>query len=61
MLAFRLLHDDDGSAWRRWFAAAGLEGFEAAKHLHLNDSSLVLTAALRGQGAALSAPIFVRS
>jgi LysR family glycine cleavage system transcriptional activator len=59
--AFRLLHDDDGSAWRRWFNAAGLEGFDAAKHLHLNDSSLVLTAMLRGQGVALSAPFFVRS
>jgi LysR family glycine cleavage system transcriptional activator len=61
VLAFRLLHDDDGSAWRRWFAAAGLEGFDAAKHLHFNDSSLVLTATLRGQGAALSAPIYLHS
>ena len=61
VLAFRLLHDDDGSAWRRWFAAAGLDGFNAAKHLHLSDSSLVLTAMLRGQGAALSVPFFVRS
>lgn len=61
VLAFRLLHDDDGSAWRRWFAAAGLEGFDAAKHLHFNDDSLVLTAALRGQGVALSAPFYVRS
>jgi LysR family glycine cleavage system transcriptional activator len=61
VLAFRLLHDDDGSAWRRWFAAAGLQGFDSAKHLHFNDSSLVLTAALRGQGVALSTPIYVRS
>jgi len=61
VLAFRLLHDDDGSEWRRWFAAAGLEGFEAAKHLHLNDSSLVLIAMLRGQGVALSGPSYVGS
>jgi LysR family glycine cleavage system transcriptional activator len=61
VLAYRLLHDDDGSAWRRWFAAAGLEGFDTAKHLHFNDDSLVLTAALRGQGVALSAPFYVRS
>jgi LysR family glycine cleavage system transcriptional activator len=61
VLAFRLLHDDDGSTWRRWFAAAGLEGFDAAKHLHFNDSSLVLTATLRGQGVALSAPIYLDS
>jgi LysR family transcriptional regulator, glycine cleavage system transcriptional activator len=61
VLAFRLLHDDDGSEWRRWFAAAGLEGFESAKHLHFNDSSLVLTAMLRGQGVALSGPSYVGS
>jgi LysR family transcriptional regulator, glycine cleavage system transcriptional activator len=58
---YRLLHDDDGTAWRNWFAAAGLAGYEQAKHLHLNDSSLVLTAAMRGQGVALSAPIYVGS
>jgi len=55
----RLLHDDDGTAWRGWFAAAGLAGYDQAKHLRLNDSSLVLTAALRGQGVALSTPIYV--
>jgi len=55
----RLLHDDDGTAWRSWFAAAGLAGYDQAKHLRLNDSSLVLTAALRGQGVALSTPIYV--
>lgn len=61
ILAFRLLHDDGGVEWRRWFAAAGLEGFDAAKHLHFNDSSLAITAALRGQGAALSGPPYVGS
>ena len=61
VLTFRLLHDDDGSEWRRWFAAAGLAGFDAAKHLHFNDSSLALTATLRGQGVALSAPIYLHS
>jgi LysR family transcriptional regulator, glycine cleavage system transcriptional activator len=61
VLAFRLLHDDDGSEWRRWFDAAGLDGFNAAKHLHFNDSSLALTATLRGQGVALTAPSYVGS
>jgi LysR family glycine cleavage system transcriptional activator len=61
VLAFRLLHDDDGSEWRRWFDAAGLEGFNAAKHLHFNDSSLALTATLRGQGVALTAPSYIGS
>ena len=61
VLNYRLLHDDDGSTWRNWFAVAGLGGFEQAKHLHFNDYSLVLTAALRGQGVALSAPMYVQS
>jgi DNA-binding transcriptional LysR family regulator len=56
-----LLHDDDGSTWRNWFAVAGLAGFDQARHLHFNDYSLVLTAALRGQGVALSAPMYVQS
>jgi LysR family transcriptional regulator, glycine cleavage system transcriptional activator len=61
VMGHRLLHDDDGTTWRNWFAAAGLVGYEKAKHLHFNDSSLVLTAALRGQGVALSAPIHIGS
>jgi DNA-binding transcriptional LysR family regulator len=43
------------------FAASGLTGFDEAKHLYFNDYSLTLTATLRGQGVALSAPIYVRS
>ncbi len=61
VLAFRLLHDDDGTEWRRWFAAAKLGGFDAAKHLYLSETSLVLTATLKGQGAALSAPLYLHS
>ena len=61
VLGYRLLHDDDGSAWRNWFAAAGLAEFGQAKHLHFNDYSLVLTAALRDQGVALSAPMYIQS
>jgi LysR family glycine cleavage system transcriptional activator len=61
VLAFRLLHDDDGTEWRRWFTAAKLDGFDMAKHLYMSESSLVLTAALRGQGAAVSAPLFLHS
>jgi LysR family transcriptional regulator, glycine cleavage system transcriptional activator len=61
VVGFRLLHDDDGTIWRRWFAAAGLTGYDKAKHLYFNDYSLTLTATLRGQGVALSAPIYVRS
>lgn len=59
VLSHRLLHDDDGRMWKAWFSAAGIAGYEQAKHLHFDDYSLVLTAAMRGQGVALSAPLFI--
>jgi LysR family transcriptional regulator, glycine cleavage system transcriptional activator len=59
VLGHRLLHDDNGGAWRSWFTAAGLTGFEQAKHLYFTDCSLTIAAALRGQGIALGAPGFI--
>jgi LysR family glycine cleavage system transcriptional activator len=59
ILGFRLLHDDDGTEWKRWFAAAELGGFERAKHLYFSDYSLAIAAALRGQGVALGTPAFI--
>jgi len=61
VLSHRLLHDDDGTTWRNWFATAGLDGYDGAKHLHFNDYSLVFTAALRGQGVALTSYFYVGS
>jgi LysR family transcriptional regulator, glycine cleavage system transcriptional activator len=59
VLGRRLLHDDDGRAWRDWFAAAGLQGFEQAQHQYFSDYSLALAAALQGEGVALGAPPFI--
>lgn len=59
VLGRRLLHDDDGGAWRRWFAAAGLEGFERAQHQYFTDYSLAVSAAQQGQGAVLGVPAFI--
>jgi LysR family glycine cleavage system transcriptional activator len=61
VLGHRLLHDDNGKAWRSWFTAAGLEGFEQAKHLYFTDYSLALAAAMRGQGIALGTAAFIES
>ena len=61
VLGNRLLHVDNGSAWRSWSTAAGLDGFEAAKHLYFTDYSLTITAALRGQGIALGAATFIET
>ncbi len=59
VLGHRLLHDDDGTAWRSWFTAAGLSGFEQARHLHFTDYSLTLAACERGQGVALGSAVFI--
>jgi LysR family glycine cleavage system transcriptional activator len=58
---YRLLHDDDGTAWRSWFAAAGLSDYDRARHLRFNDYTLALAAAKRGQGVVLGADFFIRS
>ena len=59
VLGHRLLHDDDGRAWRSWFAAAGLGGFAGATHQYFSDYSLAVAAAQQGQGIVLGAPAFI--
>ncbi len=55
-----LLHDDspdqDPSCpdWRMWLGAAGVSGADPARGLRLNQSSLVLEAAIAGHGVALA-------
>lgn len=54
VLKFPLLHLDDSNAWAKWFEAVGLQG---ADHLHgpvLNRASMVIDAAIDGQGIALA-------
>jgi len=60
VLGHRLLHDDDGRAWRGWFAAANLAGFDAVRHQYFSDYSLAIAAALQGQGALLGAAAFIQ-
>jgi LysR family transcriptional regulator, glycine cleavage system transcriptional activator len=54
VLKFPLLHLDDSNAWARWFEAVDLK---VADHLHgpvLNRASMVVDAAIDGQGIALA-------
>jgi LysR family glycine cleavage system transcriptional activator len=55
-----LLHDDDGRAWRTWFAVAGLDGFDLARHQYFSDYSLLLEAVRQGAGVALGATAFIQ-
>ena len=49
----RLLHEQDTSWWRRWLTLAGVEEVDWTKGLIYHDSSLVLDAAVAGQGVAV--------
>lgn len=54
ILQFPLLHLDDTKAWARWFAAAGLAAADIARGPVLNRPSMVIDAAVDGQGVALA-------
>jgi LysR family glycine cleavage system transcriptional activator len=52
--ALRLIHDDAPDAWPRWFARNGLPGRGPEPRAELEDSSMLVEAAVRGQGVALA-------
>lgn len=54
VLKFPLLHLDDSNAWAKWFEAAGVEGAEHSHGPVLNRASMVIDAAIDGQGIALA-------
>ncbi len=49
-----LLHDDFQDGWARWFAARGHALPDTVARTELTDSSMLVEAALRGQGVALA-------
>lgn len=53
LLAYTLLHEENRSAWHRWFAAAGLPDASLGRAQIFTEGNLVLQAALRGHGVAL--------
>jgi LysR family glycine cleavage system transcriptional activator len=57
---FRLLHDDDGRAWRAWFKAAAVTPATGQSQQFFTDYALTVEAAERGQGVALGGLPFVR-
>lgn len=52
VLAHRLLHEDDGSEWRRWLAQARVP-YPGDPDISFNDFGMILQAARDGQGVAL--------
>jgi LysR family transcriptional regulator, glycine cleavage system transcriptional activator len=49
-----LLYDDDAGTWRRWLAARKIKSLRGARYTQLTDSSMLVEAAVRGQGVALA-------
>jgi LysR family transcriptional regulator, glycine cleavage system transcriptional activator len=49
-----LLYDDDPGPWRRWLAARKIRTLRGARYTQLTDSSMLVEAAVRGQGVALA-------
>ncbi len=48
-----LLHDDMRESWRMWLLAAGVEGLDPERGPGFSHSSMVVQAAVDGQGVAL--------
>ncbi len=53
LLKYRLLHEDRGELWTRWFRAAGIEDFSLPKSPKPLDALLAIEGALSGLGIAL--------
>ena len=49
-----LLHDDGHGDWRTWLLAAGIDGVDADRGPMFTSSSMLIQAAIAGQGVALA-------
>ncbi len=56
-----LLHHDHRQSWQPWFDAVGLKNVEIKKGPVFSDDSLVMQAAIEGQGVALGRRALVQS
>lgn len=54
VVKFPLLHLDDRKAWSKWLEAAGIANAELSQGPVMNRASMVLDAAVDGQGIALA-------
>ncbi len=55
-----LLHDDDHGDWRTWLLAAGVDKVDPGRGPVFTDSSMLIQAAIAGQGVALARGVLVR-
>jgi len=52
---YPIIHQDDGTEWRRWLRAAGISGMAAfGKHIYCNDTGFAIDLAYHGSGITLA-------
>src|SRR6185437_1118941 len=51
---FTLLHDEPRDLWRSWFSLVGITDIDATRGPGYDDSSMVVQAAIEGQGVAIA-------
>ena len=54
IIRFPILHLEDSKAWSRWFDAAGVTDADVSHGPVLNRASMLIDAAVDGQGVALA-------
>ena len=57
---YSLLHDASYACWRDWIELAGLEHVNAEKGTIIDDTNVLIQAAIDGQGIALGSTAFVQ-
>jgi LysR family glycine cleavage system transcriptional activator len=56
---YNLLHDATTKNWSAWFALAGVDDVNANRGTILDDTNVLIQAAIDGQGVALGSLVFV--
>ena len=59
LIRLPLLHDDDHSDWRAWLETVGASPRDAVRGTVFTDSSLLVQAAIAGQGVAMARGVLV--
>jgi LysR family glycine cleavage system transcriptional activator len=59
LVHYKLLHDTDHSAWSNWLALAGVENVDPLRGTVVDDTNVLIQAAIDGLGIALGSTHFV--
>ncbi|MEM7067573.1 MAG: LysR substrate-binding domain-containing protein [Pseudomonadota bacterium] len=60
LFRYRLLHEDTGGLWTRWFRKAGNPNFTFPDRTERQQSMIAIEAAIEGQGIVLSSDILIK-